>query len=292
MALRDFNPFTRRVAPSKPTPSQDLAGALNELERLADNRPELASASRTLAEVLRAAFLSPVTPGPVHVSPEILQAAWKQGIPAFRVGEAPPILDRDDLRVRALAILDAIKLDNPEAESLSSSIRDGSVSLHSWALAALLDEESPIEDRAAALDLNPVLVRSVLRITCLPVFAACSETLAEHRGEGLWTGGDCPNCGSPPAIAESRGLEQRRYWRCGVCAADWEGERLRCPFCGITDHRKLHYRFVEGQQDQYRLGICDGCGGSLKVVSTLRPLTAAGLLVAELATLHLVAGEV
>src|SRR5205823_506094 len=103
----------------------------------------------------------------------------------------------------------------------------------------------------------------------------------------VWSRGECPNCGSPPGLAESRGLEQRRYWRCGLCAADWPGERLRCPFCGQTDHRNLHYRFVEGEQGRHRLALCDTCGGRLRVVATLAPVSAPGLLVVELATAHL-----
>ena len=88
-------------------------------------------------------------------------------------------------------------------------------------------------------------------------------------------------------MAESRGLEQRRRLRCGLCAADWEGERLRCPFCNETDHRKLSFVAVEGEQDRFRIALCDSCGGTLKVVATLAPISAPGLLVAELATTHL-----
>ena len=108
-----------------------------------------------------------------------------------------------------------------------------------------------------------------------------------HRPEGAWRRGDCPNCGEPPLLAESRGLEQRRFLRCGLCAADWPADRLRCPSCGESDPRALRTLDVEGQEGKARLVRCGSCGSGLKVASTFAPFTAPGLLVADLATIHL-----
>ncbi|MCA1685211.1 MAG: formate dehydrogenase accessory protein FdhE [Planctomycetia bacterium] len=285
MALRDWNPFTRRDDPAPLPPA--LASALADLDRLSADRPELAGASLALSRVLRAAFLAPAPVTGLHADPELIAAAWRTGVPAFRAGDAPPALDRDDLRARATSVVESLGAGNPHALPLLKALRDGSVAPHAWALSALSDRPEAVDDQAAALGLDPSLVRSVLRLTLLASLAGLSEALAAIRPEGLWTRGHCPNCGSPPALSESRGLEQRRYWRCGVCAAGWEGERLRCPFCDETDHRRLHYRFAEGEQDRYRLALCDTCGGRLKVISTLAPIPAPGLLVAELTTLHL-----
>lgn len=286
MALRDLNPFARRKEPP-PSPSPALASALSDLDRLCGDRPELAGAGRSLARVLRAAFLAPTPEIPLHADPELIAGAWRAGVPAFRAGDAPPALDPDDLRSRGLAVVEALGDVNPHAERLRAALRNGAADLSAWAIDAIEDRAKHVDGRAIELDLDPLLTRSVLRLAVLPSLAAVSSLLAAFRPEGLWTRGDCPNCGGPPVLAESRGLEQRRYWRCGLCASGWEGERLRCPFCGEKDHRNLHYQFVEGEQDRYRLALCDSCGGALKVVSTLRPISAPGLLVAELATAHL-----
>ncbi len=88
-------------------------------------------------------------------------------------------------------------------------------------------------------------------------------------------------------LAESRGLEQRIHLRCGLCAADWPGERLRCPSCGEVESKALHYSFVEGEQDRCRLAHCDTCLYDWKVVSTLTALSAPAMIVADLATVHL-----
>ena len=288
MPLRDWNPFARRDEPAPPS----LASALADLERLAADRPELSPASRTLSRVLRAAFLAPVPETPLHADSELIVSAWRSGIPAFRAGDSPPALDRDDLRARGLSILESLAGENPRARPFQKAIREKTADLHAWALLALADRPDAVVAQAEALGLDPGLARSVLRLALLPSLSRRSEALATIRPEGLWTRGDCPNCGSPPVLAESLGLDQRRWWRCGLCAADWEGERLRCPFCGETDHHRLHYLFAEGEQDRHRLSLCDTCGGRLKVVSTLAPLSAPGLIVAELATVHLdVRGE-
>ena len=287
MALRDWNPFSRRDDPGPLPVPPALASALADLDRLAADRPELSSASCSLSLVLRSAFLAPVVNLPLHADPELILAAWRSGIPAFRAGDAPPALDPDDLRDRGSSVVECLIAGNPHASPFLKAIRDGSADLHAWALSALADRVETVDEQAGALGLDPALARSVLRLALLPPLSALSSLLAAIRPEGLWTRGECPNCGNPPALAESRGLEQRRAWRCGVCAADWEGGRLRCPFCGESDHRRLHYRFADGEQDRYRLSLCDTCGGRLKVVSTLSAITAPGLLVVELATVHL-----
>jgi formate dehydrogenase maturation protein FdhE len=284
VALRDLvkNPWGRREPPS-PT----LVSALADLDRLTVERPELAPAGRSLAAVLAAVFSGPIPQLKMQAEPDLIVAAWKRGVPAFRAGESPLEFDRDDLRARALALLEVLRLDNPKAVVFLDKIRRRAVDLASWASDALADEFDALEETSRATGLDASLARAVIRLSLLPILARLSDQFATIRPEGIWDRGVCPNCGSPPILVESRGLEQARWLRCGLCAADWPGQRLRCPFCDETDHRRLHYRFAEGEQDRYRLGLCDSCDGSLVVVSTLRPLSAPGLLIAELATVHL-----
>jgi hypothetical protein len=295
VALRDLFGRQARLGSTAPGPEAvppvpaALAPALADLERLCAARPELAGAGRVLGRVLLAAFRGEsldAEPAP-HANADLIVAAWRSGVPAFRAGDSPPRLDPDDLRARAVAVCEALGGENPRAGALRDAVLARLVDLHAWAVAALGGCTNVVSEGAEALGLDDALARSVLRLALLPPLARHSAGLAGLRTEGLWARGDCPNCGGPPTLAESRGLEQRRFWRCGVCAADWPGDRLRCPFCGETDHRRLRYRFVEGEQDRERLALCDTCGEGLPVVSTLAPLSTPGLLVAELATAHL-----
>jgi len=264
-------------------PSGALATALLDLDRLVVRRPELSSVGKTLGEVLRAAFSKPAAGIPLHPEPALIVDAWRAGLPAFRAGNSAPHVPSVDLQTRALAICEVTSRENPKAVVLSKSIRDGTANLDRWATLAIAGTLETSE--IAAID--SALARSVLRLALLPALAELSERLSKLRPEFLWTRGDCPHCGGPPLLAESRGIDQRRHWRCGFCAADWRGERLRCAFCGETDHRRLHYRFVEGEQERCRLSLCESCGGGLPVVSTLGSVSAPGLLVLELETAHL-----
>jgi hypothetical protein len=284
MALRDWNPFARS---DEPAASAELSSALAALDRLMVERAELAAAGGSLGRILHAAFLGPVAEASHPVDPDLLRAAWRASIPAFRAGEAPPVLDARDLRARGLAVLEALRDENPRAVPWLEAIRAGKVDLHAWALSVFADTPDVVEADASELALDPALGRAVLRLALLRPLSQLSARLAQVRSDGDWASGACPHCGSPPTLGESRGLEQRRYWRCGLCAADWPGERLRCPFCGETDHRRLSYLFAEGEPDRYRLCRCETCGGRVKVVASLAPLSAPGLLVAELASAHL-----
>ena len=102
-----------------------------------------------------------------------------------------------------------------------------------------------------------------------------------------WDHGYCHVCGSVPLLGELRGLDQSRFLRCGLCAAGWEVPRLWCPFCHNRDHERLSFLHGEGEEAKYRVSLCDGCRGYVKMVSTLSALPPLHLLVADVATLHL-----
>jgi hypothetical protein len=272
-----------------PLPAE-LAGALDDLQVLAAERPELEAPGRTLARVLVAAFGMSATLGRPYATgdderrAEVMRS-WASGSPCVAV--AAPVFDPADLRARGLAICRALRADNPAAGALAGALRRGRVDWTLLADATVLGRPEAVGRGVREAGLEPVLVASVLRLTLLPVLAPCGEALAGHLTEGAWTAGACPFCGHPPLLAEARGLEGRRFLRCGLCAAGWPADRLRCPACGEADHRAILYRFVEGQGDRHRLALCETCGFGLKVVATLGPLSAPGLLVAELATVHL-----
>ncbi|HEX8202665.1 MAG TPA: formate dehydrogenase accessory protein FdhE, partial [Isosphaeraceae bacterium] len=275
--------------------SPELAQALEDLRRLVAERPELAAPGRTLGRVLVAAFGPPGVPTrpPPRAADAVGRLAeivrlWSSGHPGSRAGF--PVVGSDpdpDLGRRSRAICQALRADNPAAAALDRFLRRDP---GPWAAAAagffagLPDDLEHVAGRAGV---DPGLAAAVMRLALLPVLAPCWVALAPHLPEGGWTGGRCPFCGRPPLLAEARGLEQRRVLRCGLCAASWPADRLRCPACGESDPRVLLHRFVAGQESRHRLVQCEACGSGLKVVSTLGPLSAPGLLVADLATVHL-----
>jgi FdhE protein len=88
-------------------------------------------------------------------------------------------------------------------------------------------------------------------------------------------------------LAELRGLDLSRFLRCGLCAANWEAERLWCPLCGCRNHEKLATLHGEGEELKYRSFTCDECRGQVKTLTTLSALPPLLLLVADAVTLHL-----
>ena len=137
------------------------------------------------------------------------------------------------------------------------------------------------------LGLDSLLAASVLRLAALPVLAPIARSLERHWNRSGWSRGHCPACGSWPLLAEFRGLEQFRWLRCGLCAGGWQVDRMFCPFCENRDHRGLQDFFVEGEEQKYRVTVCDGCGGFVRGLPTLVALSAPALLVAEIETAHL-----
>jgi hypothetical protein len=277
----------RKLWGRRTEPSAELTSALTDLARTIATRPELAGPGRTLADVLRASFLVPPGLSVDEVTPDTggMLIAWGEGTPAFRAAHPP--IDGARVRDRGLAVCRVLRKENAAAGPLLLALQRRRADLSAWWRAGLAGGPDAIDREAAALGLEPSLVMAVLRLALLPELARVSEILGPSRPEGLWDRGDCPHCGHWPALAESRGLEQKRRLRCGWCAADWTGDRLRCPFCASADHRALHYRYLEGEENRQRLALCDHCGGRLKVVSTLVPLSAPALLVTELVTVHL-----
>jgi len=275
-----FERFGRR-----PEPSACLKSALEDLERLVPPRPDLARPAEALARVLTAAFLHP---DPTVVPPATLEAmadARSAGLVAFQA--VSPVLDRGLLNGRGRALAEVLGGDNPRGLELAAAIRGRRVDLARWAGEVLAGRPESVEAGAAEAKVEPTLAASVLRFSLLPTLARVSEALEAHRPGMPADRGDCPHCGSRPLLAESRGLEQRIVFRCGLCASAWPGERLSCPSCGESGAKALHYSFIEGEQERFRLAHCDTCRYDWKVVSTLTPLSPPSLIVADLASVHL-----
>ena len=257
-------------------PSADVVSALADLDRLVRERPDLESPARVLGRVLVAAFGVPALLLKPYESRDLeaIRELCEAGEPLFTAD--PPAMNPDNLRSRAREICHALKAENPSVAAILKNDVD-------WFSLA----SQSLREGHADVPFPEDLVRSILRLAMMPVLASCSSLFAKQFSDDAMTSRDCPLCGSVPSLAESRGLEARRVLRCGVCAGEWSAPRLGCAACGETNARAIRTQMVEGDESRYRLVRCDSCGFSLKVVSTLKALSAPGLLVAELATIHL-----
>ncbi len=268
-----------------PEPSRELAASLADLERLSARRPELKSPASALGRVLSAVFsLPPVLNAPYPAKSqdaEFLNTLWGMDEPVFLT--LKPEFSEEDLRLRARRILKVLEPENPSAKPLSRA----QIDWKAWAGSTLLGDPGGFEHHILSQDLDANLARSILRLTLLPVLSACTTALDALRPSAVRGSENCPCCGQPPLFAESRGLEGNRFLRCGLCAAEWPAPRLGCMRCGETSTRALNTLSVEGDEAGARLVRCETCGFGLKVLPTFARLSAPGLLVSELATVHL-----
>jgi FdhE protein len=268
----------------RPAPPPDVADALAELERLGKERPSLASPATLLADLLPLLFQSQPDTTP-HIPPDRAAAKLADGVPLLR-GESVS-LDAKALRRRWAAVCAALARHQGAGEELAGAARGGRLSVEELAAAVIAGRPEEVHARADALGLDAGLAATVLRFTLFPSFVSLNTALAPLRAGAAWDRGHCPTCGGWPLLGEFRGLEQTRWLRCGLCAAEWEFPRLACPFCDNRDHHQLGYLHAEGEEGRCRAATCEACRGYVKMLSTLGPLSPPRLLVADVATLHL-----
>jgi FdhE protein len=288
--------FIRKFVRRAPTPQSlarasgyDAIGeAIEQLGRLADERPELRGAAEFLRDVLPGLYAEPIEPVAPVLTGEQASAKLERGAPLLR-GETIPLDAAAFSRrwMHVCAALERRQESRAAGKALAQALRGGSLVPSQLTEAVLAGLPDVIHTRADALRLDAELTATVLRLTLFPVLCQVDSGLAPLRVGRRWERGYCPTCGSWPLLGEFRGLEQTRFLRCGLCAAAWEFPRLRCPFCDTSDHRQLGYFYAEAEEGKYRAATCAVCRGYVKMLSTLTELTPAMLLAANIATLHL-----
>lgn len=149
--------------------------------------------------------------------------------------------------------------------------------------AAVRQDDEHIERLAPGA--GPAL-RVVAQLAALPLLQACGRKLQSELPTAWWEG-YCPVCGAWPTLAEFRGLERKRWLRCGRCATAWETAWLRCPFCDETDHQHLGYLAPEEGETTRKVEVCDNCKGYVKAEPTVRPLAWWGVLLDDADTVPL-----
>jgi FdhE protein len=154
--------------------------------------------------------------------------------------------------------------------------------------AAVCQDDERIDAAAQTAGAEPAILRVAAQIAALPLLQTCGRALAAQLpAPAFWAEGYCPVCGAWPTLAEFRGLERKRWLRCGRCATGWEVPWLRCPFCGETEHTNLGFLAPEEGETTRKVEVCDRCKGYVKAEPTVRSLTPWEIVLDDLATLPL-----
>jgi FdhE protein len=143
-----------------------------------------------------------------------------------------------------------------------------------------------LREAALEVDVDAEALQAVALLVAVPFLQACNRRWASSITES-WTEGYCPVCGAWPAFAEVRGIERRRYLRCGRCGGGWQAQCLTCPYCGMTDHEELVSLVPEKSGSNAAIDACKRCLGYVKAFTTLQGSPPANVMVDDLASVDL-----
>jgi FdhE protein len=151
--------------------------------------------------------------------------------------------------------------------------------------ASLYQDSDRLREMAAALGTDVEAFQAITGLVAVPFLQSCNRRWASLIPES-WSGGYCPVCGAWPALAEVRGIERSRYFRCGRCGGAWQADCLFCPYCGMTDHEEL-VSLVPGSGSNCVIEACKQCLGYVKSLTTLQGSAPANVMVDDLASAQL-----
>jgi FdhE protein len=276
--------FIRKLLGRRQVLPPEVIEAQAELLRLTDNQPILAGLAGQLIEYLAVIYAEPAQAVAPTITPEIVAEKLAAGVPLLR-GETVDLGPAVQARLMHLAALARFQPD--AVPTFQKALRSGALNVADLIAAVLDGQPRRIHERAGSLGLDVPMTTTLLALALFPDLVSVCAGLEPWFAASPWQHGYCPACGSFPKLGEYRGLEQLRFLRCGLCAAEWQFPRLQCPGCGNRDHRRLGYLHVEGEENKCRAATCEECRVYIKMVSTLARLAPVQLLVTDVATVHL-----
>jgi FdhE protein len=220
---------------------------------------------------------------------------WDAAAPNDLAGprDATPLLAGAMLTVPAEAMRRGLKR---SLRAAAASVTPNLATLRS-ALNANLDDAAMFEasvcqdvDRITALTpgsgVNLEAWQAVIALVAFPLLHACRRRYASAMPES-WVEGYCPICGAWPAFAEVRGIEQRRFFRCGRCGVEWHARLLRCAYCNMTDHDELVSLVPEHSGVHAVIDACRRCHGYVKALNRLQGCDPETVMLEDLASVDL-----
>lgn len=174
------------------------------------------------------------------------------------------------------------------AENMSTLRRALGSDLDPAALfAASLDQDTGhVTQVAATIGADAEALQAVVALWCVPFLQACNRQWRRLVSES-WVQGYCPVCGAWPALAEVRGIERSRYFRCGRCGSEWYARALVCAFCGLSDHEQLTSLVPARSDVPAAIDTCNSCRGYVKAFTRLQGCPPSAVMVEDLASVDL-----
>lgn len=132
------------------------------------------------------------------------------------------------------------------------------------ALAERRFEENQARGEPPQDGVEPSLKQVAVDLALKPYLEWAGEKVMPHLEQERWKQGYCPVCGGVPDFAALDAETGSRRLLCSRCSSEWSYPRMKCPFCGTTDHTKIFY--YPGEKGVYRLYACRECMHYLKTI--------------------------
>ncbi len=151
-----------------------------------------------------------------------------------------------------------------DLDKLLKASEGGSFSIRDLAIYSLKGDLNYSRGVAAGLDVDLDLVNAIALWTLQPLLIALRRIAENKIDVNNWLRGYCPICGSYTRTGFMEGEGRKLYFKCEICGMEWPFLRLKCPFCGNDDEKKLG--FYPLNDNKFRLYICENCGEYWKVI--------------------------
>ncbi len=125
------------------------------------------------------------------------------------------------------------------------------------------NDSAYLAEFAERIKMKKDIVFFLAQVALSPFYQKYAENLRPMINYSLWLKRSCPVCGHKPLAAKLRKEEGLRLLQCSLCHTQWWFLRLKCAFCGNTDHEKLQYLYLEEDRG-HRVDVCDSCKKYIK----------------------------
>ncbi len=216
-------------------------------------------AQKTSEQILEDKSINPSLP----TSKEVNQN-FSKGIPAIIF--CPPKLPYKMLRKHFLKTTTVLKNSGIFPEEIREAIKntENKKEVRNLLFSCLIFDLEKIGELSEILKIDPGTLLLAANETLKPFLREYANQIKTKVSFSDWTKGYCPICASQPTFSKFSKKEDglRQLW-CGRCDTEWSFQRLVCPSCNCSDHKKLKVISAENHEE-YRINICKKCKGYVK----------------------------
>jgi FdhE protein len=195
-----------------------------------------------------------------------LELADEEALQA-RVAQGLPLVSFDLLPIEKRAFAELVStvgqlLVDHNPDLAQHPLPESAAERHAWAQQRF--DENQARNRVHAGQDEPSLTQLAVDLALKPYLEWVAEQVLPHVEQAHWRQGHCPVCGGAPDFAALGAESGARHLLCSRCSSEWLYPRVKCPFCGTTDHTQLVY--YPSEDGVYRLYVCQACRRYLKTI--------------------------